>query len=599
MTLERVADGLRLFDEVGSHIMFPVPTGGLSPGQVVPRYGANMELRQEGGEFVIDHWHHGADQIERFVFRNAGGPLMPLVRLETVPGFRVSVSYDARGRPTRLTQELEGRVIELGYDARNLLTQVVYLADDGGRRTLARFEYDRDRHLVLAIDQGGNPTVYLYDDRHRLVSETSPLGATFQFEYDDGGRCVRAWGDGGYMERRLKYSTAPRRTRVTDSLGYHTDNYLNPAGQVIQEVSPLGAVATTEYDEHGRPVRETDPDGHAVGYSYDAAGNRVAVVHPDGTANMLEFNDRHLPVAYTDPTGAKWEWVRDERGFQVATIDPLGRRWEAVWDSAGALAQTSGPGGGVTRYRHGPRYRWIEASDDFGLRARVEYDEFNNRTAVYDAAGLAYRARYNAADQMTEHADALGRVYHFTWNAVNALLDYTGPDGDWSRREYDRFGETVAHHNAAGSMRLEYDSEGQLTAIVNRAGERLERRYDPDGRVVVERAFNGSVERTEYTPGGEVERVILADGRTITCKYTPTGFLQQCKGSDGFIEEYQFDPNGELVRASNPDAVVEIERDAVGRITAEVQNGRRVESGYDAAGRRVSRRVPGRPRAGI
>ena len=55
---------------------------------------------------------------------------------------------------------------------------------------------------------------------------------------------------------------------------------------------------------------------------------------------------------------------------------------------------------------------------------------------------------------------------------------------------------------------------------------------------------------------------------------------------------FGYDPAGRLARAANADAVIEIERDAAGRVTAETCNGRTVRSAYDPAGRRIRRLTP-------
>ena len=96
----------------------------------------------------------------------------------------------------------------------------------------------------------------------------------FRFRYDNSGRCIYTSGDDRYMERRLQYLSAPKTTVVTDSRGGVTRYLLNAAGLVVQEISPLGAVTTNDFDEYGRVIKITRPDGGVVGYEYDERGNR-------------------------------------------------------------------------------------------------------------------------------------------------------------------------------------------------------------------------------------------------------------------------------------------------------------------------------------
>lgn len=594
MKLERVAEGYRLLDENGGFLTFESDESGLAQGQSVHSIGANMELTRDSRYFTILHWHHGTDDVERFCFDAGDEQWMPLLWIENLHGHRVSLQYDDRCRPWRVTQELEARTVELHYDANDLIRSIGFVMEDGTQMRLTSYEYDEARRLCVSTDGAGAQTRYDYDALGRMVRETGPLGAAFVFQYDSSGRCVYSSGTGGYMERRVQYFSAPPMRRVFDSLGHATDYILNAAGQVIQEISPLGAVTTSAYDEHGRLLARTGALGGVTRFMYDAKGNRARIVHPDGSAGTFTHNDLHLMVDYIDPMGGVWHYEYDAAGRASSFTNPLGNRMEWERNALGLITKTRTPGGLEIERRYGPRMRWVEARDAYSLLDRTEFDAFGNQVAQYGAQGLSQSIRFDAKNRPVAAVDALGRERTIKWNALDLPVARTGPDIGWEQRDYDVFGRVIAHRNALGTMTLEYDTEGKVIVVTNRAGERLQRRYDPDGRMVAEKSFDGRVETREYNLEADPVRITKADGRSLALSYDVCGALVRRESSDGAVRDsYEFDSNGELIVASNEHSVVQLERDASGCVIAEVQNGRRLEHVYDKDQHRIARRIVG------
>jgi RHS repeat-associated protein len=531
--------------------------------------------------------------VERFAFRPWSDGVLRLAWIETLAGHRLEVHYDAQARPVKVVQGLEGRVFELAYDERNLLRSVAFVGDADQRSVLVRYAYDDARRLVTSTDALGNENKYAYDDQHRLIAETNALGSTFRFRYDDRGRCVFTSGDARYMERRLQYLSVPHLTRVTNSRGYTTQYFLNPAGQVVQEISPLGNTTTNEFDEYGRIVKSTYPNGGVVRHEYDARGNRSALIDEVGATSRFEHSDLHLLTEYVDPTGAKWTCQYDACGNLLARTNPLGQQLACVRDHRGLVVESRRPGGLRAQRRYGSRLRSVEVSDQISLVLKVEVDSLGRQTALYDAKGLRHRIRNDALGRPVETTDALGRTSRLRYNGNHDLVERVLPGHVAERWDYDGFGRVVRHSNFAGVMRLEYDTEDHLVAVTNRAGDRLTRGYDADGRLVMQTFFDGRTERYEYGPGGFRTRLVRSDGRTVAYTYDKAGQLLGRESSDGLKEEFSYDAKGKLVLARNAVSAVELIRDLAGRVVAEVQNGRRVEYRFDDDNNRVGRRIDG------
>ncbi len=87
-------------------------------------------------------------------------------------------------------------------------------------------------------------------------------------------------------------------------------------------------------------------------------------------------------------------------------------------------------------------------------------------------------------------------------------------------------------------------------------------------------------------------QTVLPSGRTSDVGYDAAGRVLQVSHSDGTGASFEYDARGQLLRALNESADVRLERDALGRIVAESQDGGQtwVRSRYGAGGERASLR---------
>jgi RHS repeat-associated protein len=599
MHLDVLEDGYQLFDEEGGEIWFADPSNLIESGNVLVSLGANVELRREGDYLVITHWHYGSDNVERFYFKVEGARSIPLAAIQNLQGHRILLKYDMQNRLSQITQELEARVIELVYGDRDLLDSVYFIKDSGERKNIAKYQYDLSGNLLAFCDAMGALTAYQYDHKHRMTAETNCLGSTFIFKYDHKGRCIYSSGDEQYMERKLQYFSAPPMTRVTDSLGNIIDYIFNHAGLVIQEVTPIGGPWTTVYDEFGREIEQTDPLGGSVRYGYDKWGNRSSIVDENGSETLLRYNDLHVLEAYTDPMGSIWSFEHDLKGNVLASVDPLGRRQTVVRDHNNVVTTTLTAAGREVVRQHGNGFRWVETADQISLISRQEYDDEGNQVLSSDENGVVQQVRFDACHRPVEVTDKFGNAYRMRWNLLGKLVERTGPDIGWEQREYDNLGQLKRHINSLGEMQFRYDTEGKMTAAINRAGEQMQFAYDAEGRMVANKLFDGRIERREFDVRGKPVRIPMADGRDFTIEYDAAGNVVGRKSSDGLKEFFTLNRNGDLIKAETADTVVELVRNELGLVIAEVQNGQRIEYVHDADGNKVARCMPSTPGADL
>jgi YD repeat-containing protein len=88
--------------------------------------------------------------------------------------------------------------------------------------------------------------------------------------------------------------------------------------------------------------------------------------------------------------------------------------------------------------------------------------------------------------------------------------------------------------------------------------------------------------------GGQVSQTTTPDGRKVSYSYDLLGNVSIVNYDDGTKEVYTYDKSGLLIEAVNENGIVSLERDEIGRVLAETQNGVRIENEYNRLGQRIS-----------
>ena len=219
-----------------------------------------------------------------------------------------------------------------------------------------------------------------------------------------------------------------------------------------------------------------------------------------------------------------------------------------------------------------------------GAEISYDLDMLGRVTATTDPRGTT-RSAYDAEGRLVETISATGVVQRLGYDGEGHLVESRDPTRH-VRLEYGHFHKLVEREEAGTTVRFEYDSEDELTAVLNEAGERYELERDALGEVSADRGFDG--ERRVYfrDAAGQVEKVLLPGDRWTHLAYDAMGRVTEVRHYDGTTERYEYDPDGSLTVAANDDVEVLFERDALGRVVAERVGEVEVRSHYGPGGMR-------------
>ncbi|MCA9651286.1 MAG: RHS repeat protein [Myxococcales bacterium] len=508
-------------------------------------------------------------------------PDAPLIELEYAAGRLVEVYVGGR------------RALRFEYGAAGLLRRFFAAAGEG-EIMQAELEHSADGDLLRVKDAYGHAREYEYLD-HLLVRETNRDGGSFWYGYDGAGpraRCVRSWGDGGYLTRTLEHDPAAGTTTVHDSYGQPTVYRYDAAGCVTGIDGPRER-RSMKYDDKLRLIEIRWGDGTRESASYDRDGNLVERVDRDGSRWSMEYGPDGRMIAGTDPQGGRWSYAHDERGRLRRVEDPTGHATRFDFDERGGLCRITEPTGNQMFLRIDDEGRITEMPQP-GKKGRVAYK--------YDERGLLRAARDSEDRRSSWVHDANGKLVRRDGLRTRTAWERS-PEGfilaeqqgtRLARVQRDAFGLVRGIDFPERSVAYALDTEGRLLkASGSDASEPL---------LAIERSEQGLVEAYEMPSLGRCELEHDLRSSRITGMSLPEGHLRieqddagrltSLTRPDGSTWRYEYRKDGLLTAASNERVSCSWTRDPRGAIVA--QRWGSVEIGDlnpDHLGRRVGLRI--------
>jgi RHS repeat-associated protein len=523
-------------------------------------------------------------------FGEVGPPGEPqrLVSIEDASGNRIRFSYDRAGRLERIS-DAGGRDLTVQSDAAGRIVAIFAPHPTNETETFAivRYGYDAAGNLVEARDALGQARRFEYRG-HLLSRETDRNGLSFYFQYDRDdvrAKCLRTWGDDGIYDHKLSYRLGE--TVVEDSLGHKT-TYFHKRGTVYKTVDALGVVTLTERNQFGELVKEVDGLGHPTTYDHDDRGNVDKTMGPDGATTTITYDARNRPIETVDAVEGVWSWKYDREGRLAERIDPLGRTLRYQW-SEGRLAAFIDPAGHTTSFRYDRARNLVGMRTPDRAQSGWEFDRLGRCIrAVNPLGGIQTRA-YDMAGRVTRVEDPDGNVRSLAYDGESNVVHAKDVHHD-VHFTYAGMGRLASRTEAGTTVRFEYDTEEQLTAVTNEHGRVYRFLRGPTGEVDEESGFDGSLRKYTRNAAALVVRIDRPGGRFSEYKYDAGGRVVAVAHSDGSTETYGHRSDGALMVAANGSAAVVFERDVLGRIVKETQGSHWVESQYDGVGLRARMR---------
>jgi RHS repeat-associated protein len=489
---------------------------------------------------------------------------------------------------------------------------------------LARYGYDLQGQLITVHDRTEELAREFQWHNHRISGHCYRSGPWQRYRYEGAEPDVKvaeSITEQG-LDYRLEYQDLPPSDAgkpvnvaiVTDSLG-RTETYcfegLAGLNRLAEHHRADGSVMRYQHNSHGRLVASIDPLERKTSIRYDLQGNIIGVQQPGGRQSIRSYDQAGRLTASHDPTGAAISYQYDDWGRCTQITQPDGSVEQYHYPDPSELPLTCD--------------RPARIEDTQGAVNRLQYNDAGQLISYIDSSGHATRWGYDRWGNVVEESNALGKTTRYERDPAGHAIAARQPNRQIRHYQYDRQGNLTSidpDENAPDSalkigrdpwgrvvrtslggliLQMNWDEAGRLVSLTNENGAQSRFVWDVMDRLVQETGFDGRVQRYQWDAAGQL---IQAGDGTVAQAQTQTGGAQASdyrwnevgrlierqwpatQVSDMQSQRYEWDEAGRLKAAcvyliahkqeqeqaeERLQSRIEIERDASGRITGEVQ----------------------------
>ncbi len=341
------------------------------------------------------------------------------------------------------------------------------------------------------------------------------------------------------------------------------------------------------YGAYGHLTSFTDPAGRETRFTYAPDGidlTAVAQKTQSGQDILFQatYDHRHLPLSITDAAGQKTTFTYNEAGQPLTVSNALGQITTYVYDAQGYLTEIRNANDvTATQFTYDATGRVATVTDAEGYTLGFQYDALNRLTEVRYPDGTTRTYTYDKLD-LASQTNRLGQTTKYTYDDLRSLIAVTDPIGRVTRYGYNASGYLTTLTDPAGNVTTwERDIQNRVTAKVYANGTQETYTYHPaTGQMATVTDALGQVKTTTDTIDEQISAITYTDALEATPDVSFTygqDYPRLLSRSDGIGNTlYAYNPVGEM---------------GAGQVGQESTPHGSIDWGYDALGRKVSRRV--------
>ncbi|MBN2753625.1 MAG: hypothetical protein JXR81_02030, partial [Candidatus Goldbacteria bacterium] len=417
-------------------------------------------------------------------------------------------AYDYRFGRVKTTTDLNGNIMENGYDKFGRLVYVIGPFEAGTTKKTIEFEYHPEADVPYALtkhydpyrDAAGVDTIdtLLFTDGLKRVLQTKKDASIFTAE-----------------------GTAPQ-----DSMIVSGRVVFDHVGRTIEQYYPVTEAKGS--NDYFNETRDTQLPTLMV---YDALDRNIKTTIPDGTFTTISYGiapeggqDR-FKTTVTDAENNKKETFRDVRELITSVKEYNTTKGEVI----------------TTLYGYDSLKQIVSVIDAQSNTTTVEYDMLGRRTAITNPDTGRVQTVYDLASNVIEKITpnlALGSKKIEYGYDYNRLMTITYPDCT---------SNTVTYTYGAASLKgQDGNLVGRITKVTFESGSET-REYDKLGQVVKEvynlntdnKKANGTLKYTteyEFDSWGRMQKVKYPDKEEVMYGYDAGGLLNVVNGRNTSVE---------------------------------------------------------------
>ncbi len=443
-----------------------------------------------------------------------------------------SYQYDSVGNNISFTDSI-GNTITSTYDANG---QITTMTDNGVTST---FQYDENGRETSSDYGNGITANYGYSFQDEWTTLDAPTIGHLGREFDETGR-LGGWELTNGSTIDFDYNAAGQLTQQVDPMGNVTQYEYDDLGRVVSVVDvATGAVTTKEYDLANRVIRTTDAEGNSQTFSYGPDGRLAAT--SDANGNVLLYSYTLFTTSVTDPLGRTTTTEFSELGVPIRTINPDGTESSASY---------------LDGVIDDPDEFPTSLVDEGGHVRSYTYDDVGRLSTATDLGGSVYNYNYGL-DGLSSILGPTSETLGFTYDIIGNRSTMTFGDGGVQSYSYGANNlPSVVTLPSGETISLLYDDAGRTTSRMTSEGESATYSYNANDQVTVQQDNTGitsytydeigNLQRIDYPTTASVEYGYDLLGRVIsvTAKESPTAL--------GYTTLYHYNEIGNLDQVTDP-----------------------------------------------
>ncbi|MEX3745997.1 DUF6531 domain-containing protein [Lysinibacillus xylanilyticus] len=538
-----------------------------------------MTLTNTGEEYHL--FEHDTRLI--YVFEQTTETTYRLKEVRDEQDHHIQFAYNLKGFLSQVTDSV-GRVLEVTTNEAGRMTEVA-LRNQMSREVLARYDYNDGQDLIEIQDALGQSTHIKYNN-HLMMQNIDRNKNSFFWRYDGpttGARVIKTWGDGNVLAGELSYHEGYN--EITNSLGHKSYYYFNEDNLCTKIVHPDGSEVSYEYNEDFELLQEVDEDGRVTAYSYDEWANPVTIALADGSTLSSQYDEKDRLIQVVNAEGGSRQWIYNEDSTLQANVLEDGTKIVFSYNDEYLIKTVTNAQGHVVSLAYDADLNLSQVTLPDRTSSTWTYDRRGNCTTTTNPLGATARFRYDNLNRLVRANLSDGNDVQLKYNAYEDIV-FAKDNHTQVAFDYTILGSLKAREQGGKKVKFTYDTEEQLTAVINEKGEAYQFERDMKGNIVKEIGFD-EIERTyERSLAGLIQRIQRPGDRWTAYQHDGLGNVIRADYYDDTWETFGYDKNGSLIETENEHMAVKLERDPSGQVIKEWQNDYWIASSYDELGNR-------------
>lgn len=520
-----------------------------------------VEIRESAGRTIKVESRNGLIEKLHFIHPNEPGPHL-MARFEYNDSGDLITVYDALNVPYRFEYnkhclirhtDRTGLSFYYEYDEHTSEGRCLHTYGDGGLYNY-HFRFLDELNRTEITNSLGHLFTVRFNSFNLIDMEINPLGGVTKYEYDEAGRT----------------------TAVEDPAGNRTEYKYDERGNLVNLTRPDGKAIVTEFNEQNKAVSITDPNGAVWNQEWDHRGLLTRQMSPLEATSLYDYDNHGQLISCINPSGARTALGFDRWGNLTRLKDAVGNNTDFSFDMLGNVTAKDDPLGQSTKYTYDPKGRLVKAMLPSDSAINCTYDAEDNLTTYQDENGAVTRLEYFGLGEIKRRLQPDGHSVEYHYDNEEQLIAVTNQRGERYELKRDPLGRIIEEIDYWGQSRqYSYNSAGHLKESADPLNRTIGYETDPLGRI------------TKKLLPDTMKPVVLQEE---TFEYDANGNLIACENSSIRIER-TFDPEGRLLKENQGKTCVvsneyDLNGNRVSRTTEIEVAGRKqtntVHYGYDA-----------------